>query len=95
MTDKKLYKEALDQVREDYRAEIELTVKSYIAIRDNPKAEHKDIINANKGLTVLLGVPRPAEARVTTPTEKPGSNPANWDVSPEERERVESIIREN
>jgi len=93
--DKKAYREALDKVREDYRAEIEKTLLSYMAIRDNPKAEHKDIINANKGLTLILGVARPAEARVTTPTEKPGSNPADWDTSPEERERVESIIREN
>jgi hypothetical protein len=93
--DKKAYREALDKVREDYRAEIEKTLLSYMAIRDNPKAEHKDIINANKGLTLILGVARPAEARVTTPTEKPGSNPADWDLSPEERERVESIIREN
>ena len=95
MDNKKLYKEALDQVREDYRHEIELTVKSYIAIRDNPDAEDKDIINANKGLTTILDVPRPTEARVTSPTKDPGRNPADWDLSPEERERVESIIREN
>jgi hypothetical protein len=95
VTDKKLYREALDQVRQDYRSEIEATARSYIAIRDNPKAEHKDIINANKGLLLILGVARPAEVRVTNPDTKPHQNPADWDLSPEERERVESIIREN
>ena len=94
MTDKKLHREALDKVREDYRAEIEKTVLKLISVRDHGK-EDKDIINACKSLIVLLGVPRPAEAKVTTSTEKPHQNPADWDASPEERERVESILREN
>lgn len=91
---KKLYREALDKVREDYRQEIENTVLKLMSVRDNA-AEDKDVINACKSLIVLLGVPRPAEAKVTSPTKEQGRNPADWDLSPEERERVESIIREN
>lgn len=92
---KKLYKQALDQVRDDYREEIENTVKKLIAVRDDPDTPARDIVNASKTLVVLLGVPRPAEQRITGSETKGGFNPLDMDPTPEENERIAAILREN
>jgi hypothetical protein len=93
--DKKLYKQALDDVRDRYRDEIEKTVTKLVLIRDDPDTPARDVVNAAKALVVLLGVPRPAEQRITGPETKKQFNPSDWEPSPEENDRIAAILREN
>ena len=95
MDSKKLYKEALERVRNDYAEEIRKTLDVNIDIRDDPKVPARDRINASKNILHIMGTPRPSEQRVTDPGTKPAQDMSLLDPSPEERERVQSILREN
>lgn len=95
MSDKKLYKEALEQVRNDYADQVKATLDVNIAIRDDPSVPARDRINASKNILHIMGTPRPSEPRVTGQEKTPTVDPMAWDVSPEEKARLDSILREN
>ncbi len=91
---KKAYKEAIEELRNQYKTEIEPTIKTLIHLRDHAEKD-KDRNEAAKLLLKTLGV-KMTEERVSPQAaerEKAKEQEEKFELSPEYRARLDALLR--
>ncbi len=86
------YRQAIENLRNKYSAEIEKSLQTLMTLRDTAEKD-KDKIEAAKQLALLLGV-RKSEERVSANVEreKAKEQEDKFELSPEYRAKLDSLL---
>jgi len=90
--DKKAYKQALAELREQYHAELELNLQALIRIRDDEKTGSAVKVDAIRYMNQMLGLPRTAQEKPTEPPVNPKEEiPQFLTMRPELMEQLDHL----